>query len=61
MAPEAPAFLVALKQSGVGVAIRQPVWIYPAARFPAHVGAGAAISLGAWLLVAALGRGIAYC
>jgi len=31
MSPEAPAILVALEQSGLGMAIRQSVWIYPAA------------------------------
>ena len=31
MALEAPAILVALEQSALGTAIRQSVWIYPAA------------------------------
>jgi len=31
MSPEAPAFLVTLEQSTLGAAIRQSVWIYPAA------------------------------
>lgn len=31
MSPDAPAILVALEQSGLGAAIRQSVWIYPAA------------------------------
>lgn len=36
MSPEAPAILVALEQSGLGMAIRQSVWIYPAANV-AHI------------------------
>ncbi len=36
MLPEAPAILIALEQSGLGVAIRQSVWIYPAANV-AHI------------------------
>lgn len=31
MAPDAPAILVAIEQSALGVAIRQSVWLYPAA------------------------------
>jgi len=31
MLPEAPAILIALEQSALGAAIRQSVWIYPAA------------------------------
>ena len=31
MLPEAPAILIALEQSTLGAAIRQSVWIYPAA------------------------------
>lgn len=31
MSPEAPAILVALEHSALGAAIRQSVWIYPAA------------------------------
>lgn len=31
MAPDAPAILIALEQSAAGLAIRQSVWIYPAA------------------------------
>ncbi|PZN47364.1 MAG: hypothetical protein DIU65_17200, partial [Proteobacteria bacterium] len=36
MALEAPAILVALEQSALGMAIRQSVWIYPAAN-TAHI------------------------
>ena len=36
MPPDAPAILVALEQSGLGMAIRQSVWIYPAANV-AHI------------------------
>ncbi|MCL4764708.1 MAG: hypothetical protein KJZ80_00565 [Hyphomicrobiaceae bacterium] len=36
MSPEAPAILIALEQSGLGMAIRQSVWVYPAANV-AHV------------------------
>lgn len=36
MAPEAPAILVALEHSGLGAAIRQSIWIYPAANV-AHI------------------------
>ncbi len=36
MAPEAPAILVALEQSWLGLGIRQSTWIYPAANV-AHV------------------------
>lgn len=31
MSPDAPAVLIALEQSALGMAIRQSVWIYPAA------------------------------
>ncbi len=31
MSPDAPAIFVALEQSGLGMAIRQSVWIYPTA------------------------------
>ncbi len=36
MSPDAPAILVALEQSALGMAIRQSVWIYPAANV-AHI------------------------
>jgi hypothetical protein len=31
MSPDAPAFLIELEQSGLGAAIRQSLWVYPAA------------------------------
>jgi hypothetical protein len=36
MAPDAPAFLLAIEDSSVGAAIRQSLWIYPAANV-AHI------------------------
>lgn len=36
MTPDAPAILIALEQSALGMAIRQSVWIYPAANV-AHI------------------------
>jgi len=53
MALEAPAILVALEQSALGMAIRQSVWIYPAAN-TAHI-------LGLTVLAASVASWICGC